>query len=260
MIHSSLPFPSDCWALNRRALLNTAPTETKHEIWLRSYVPVACCLLLPPASPVTPCLCLHGLHPPSAFWAPFLFHIMLDLPSPPPNNPSNHDEIVRSPGLTSLYSLHPLHGSMAAPLSPSGVVTETTPLIASTYSTVGEYLETRAQHMLQQAARNELVLNDPEDVDLTHEFASALYALHIVERHDRARGSARAAAYRASETARVRADLKDYAVCCLNMAMAYMGSGDEDKDDNDDDVLVVTRPLALKPGKATNGESDWTTE
>lgn len=185
---------------------------------------------------------------------------MLDVPSPPADHPSNHDEVVRSPGLTSLYSLHPLHGSMAAPLSPGGVVTETTPLIASTYSTVGEYLETRAQHMLRQAARNELQLNDPEDVDLTHEFASALYALHIVERHDRARGSARAAAYRASETARVRTDLKDYAVCCLNMAMAYMGTGDEDKDDNDDDVLVVTRPLALKPGKATNGESSSTKE
>lgn len=178
----------------------------------------------------------------------------LDLPPPPPDLPTNNGEVVRSPGLTSLYSLHPLHGSMAAPLSPSGVVNENTPLIASTYSTVGEYLNTRAQHMLQQAARNELQLGNPEDVDLTHEFASALYALHIVERHDRARGSARAAAYRASETVRVRADLKDYAVCCLDMAMAYLGTGDEDKDDDDDDVLVVTRPLALKPGKATNGE------
>lgn len=182
---------------------------------------------------------------------------MLDIPPPPEHQPSTADEVVRSPGLTSLYSLHPLHGSMASPFSPSGVATENTPLIASTYSTVGEFLETRAQHMLQQSARNELVLGDPEDVDMTHEFAAALYALHIVDRHDKIRGSARAAAYRASETARVRAELRDYAVACLDMALAFLGTGDEDKDDDDDDVLVLTRPLALKPGRATNGEYSW---
>lgn len=91
------------------------------------------------------------------------------------------------------------------------------------------------------------------NIDLTHELASALYALHVVERHDRARGSARAAASRASATARQRAALRDHALAVLDEAL-HGEQPDENKDD-EEDVLDLNFGLIIEPGNWTTGGS-----
>lgn len=113
-------------------------------------------------------------------------------------------------------------------------------------------LEVRAAELITQGAG--IYLAPPaDDLDITHELASTLYALHIVERHDRARGSARAAAFRASESVRTRAALRDHALACLDAALEYVtGPGDEMKDDDDDDVLLISRSLPVKERYTTS--------
>ncbi len=117
-------------------------------------------------------------------------------------------------------------------------------------------LEVRAAELIPQGAG--IYLAPPaDDLDITHELASTLYALHIVERHDRARGSARAAAFRASESVRTRAALRDHALACLDAALEYVsGAGDEMKDDDDDDVLLFSRPLPVKERYTTREWSE----
>jgi hypothetical protein len=115
-------------------------------------------------------------------------------------------------------------------------------------------LEVRANELLRAG---EAGINAPfdSDTDVTHELASVLYALHIVERHDRARGSARAAAYRANETLRTRVALRHRAVAALDAALAYCGTeGHMLRDEDDDDVLVLTRPLPVSVNNCTTGE------
>lgn len=131
--------------------------------------------------------------------------------------------------------------------------TERTPLIGVDDDTDSTPLEDRAKELLRAGERG-INVPMPDHMDITHELASVLYALHIVERHDQARGSARAAAYRASETLRTRIALRQRAVAALDAALAYCDTeqhwqGDED----DDDVLVLSRPLPVK-GKCTTRE------
>ncbi|GMK54603.1 hypothetical protein CspeluHIS016_0111890 [Cutaneotrichosporon spelunceum] len=106
-------------------------------------------------------------------------------------------------------------------------------------------LQVRAAELISGGAG--IYLAPPaEELDITHELGSTLYALHIVERHDRARGSARAAAFRASESVRTRAALRDHALACLDAALEYVTApGDEMKDEDDDDVLLISRPLPV---------------
>lgn len=113
-------------------------------------------------------------------------------------------------------------------------------------------LEVRAAELIAQGAG--ICLAPPADeLDLTHELGSSLYALHIMERHDRARGSARAAAFRASESVRTRAALRDHALATLDAALEYVtGPGEETKDDDDDDVLLISRPLPVKERYTTS--------
>lgn len=115
-------------------------------------------------------------------------------------------------------------------------------------------LEIRAAELIAQGAG--ICLSPPVDeLDITHELASSLYALHIVERHDKARGSARAAAFRASESVRTRAALRDHALASLDAALEYVtGPGEETKDEDDDDVLLMSRPLPVR-GRYTTSES-----
>lgn len=130
--------------------------------------------------------------------------------------------------------------------------TESSPLLLGGHPT--QPLEVRAAELIAQGASSSGIILPPPPLDLTHEFASSLYALHIVERHDRARGSARAAAFRASESARTRAALRDHALASLDAALEYVGLPDDDKDDeDDDDVLVMSRPLPVKR-RCTTGE------
>lgn len=135
---------------------------------------------------------------------------------------------------------------------------ELTPLVRTRPTTP---LEVRAAELIAQGAGICLAPPDDDEIDLTHELASTLYALHIVERHDRARGSARAAAFRHSESVRTRAALRDHALATLDAALEYVtGPGEETKDDDDDDVLLLSRPLPLK-NYYTTGECvlHWTT-
>ncbi|BEI89258.1 uncharacterized protein CcaverHIS019_0206200 [Cutaneotrichosporon cavernicola] len=106
-------------------------------------------------------------------------------------------------------------------------------------------LQVRAAELIREGVG--IYLAPPVDeLDITHELGSTLYALHIVERHDRARGSARAAAFRASESVRTRAALRDHALACLDAALEYVSApGDELKDEDDDDVLLISRPLPV---------------
>lgn len=129
---------------------------------------------------------------------------------------------------------------------------ETTPLLGGQHT---QPLEIRAAQLIEQGASPTGIILPPPPIDLTHEFASSLYALHIVERHDRARGSARAAAFRASESARTRAELRDHALASLDAALEYVGLPDDDNkdDDDDDDVLVMSRALPVS-GRCTTGE------
>ncbi|KAL1410057.1 hypothetical protein Q8F55_004059 [Vanrija albida] len=108
-------------------------------------------------------------------------------------------------------------------------------------------LQERAAQLLASGGGDSASL---PSIDLTHELASALYALHVVERHDRARGSARAAASRASATARQRAALRDHALAVLDQAL-HGEQPDENKDD-DEDVLDLNFGLIIEPG-------NWTT-
>lgn len=135
--------------------------------------------------------------------------------------------------------------------------TESTPLLLGGLQPTPP-LELRAAQLIAQGASSTGIILPSPPVDLTYEFASSLYALHIVERHDRARGSARAAAYRASESLKVRAELRDHALASLDAALEYVGlpEYDDKDDDDDDDVLVMSRPLPVKK-RLTTGEWWW---
>lgn len=123
--------------------------------------------------------------------------------------------------------------------------TERTPLVGTTHVD-DTPLEIRAEELLRAGAGGIAVPLTP-DMDLTHELASALYALHVVERHDRARGSARAAAYRASETLRTRVALRQRAILTLDDALSYCATEEHStRDEDDDDVLVLSRALPVR--------------
>jgi len=133
--------------------------------------------------------------------------------------------------------------------------TERTPLIGTNDDMIHDStpLEVVANELLRAGERG-INATMPNQVDITHEVASCLYALHIVERHDQARGSARAAAYRASETLRTRVALRHRAVAALDAALRYCDTEQHFvRDEDDDDVLALSRPLPVK-GKCTTRE------
>lgn len=130
--------------------------------------------------------------------------------------------------------------------------TERTPLITRVDSEDMDStpIEVRANELLRTGERG-ISVPIENNVDITHELASVLYALHIVERHDRARGSARAAAYRASATQRTRVALRHRAIEALDGALAYCDTEQHwQRDEDDDDVLVLSRPLPMHAGKS----------
>jgi hypothetical protein len=120
-------------------------------------------------------------------------------------------------------------------------------------------IEDRANELLRSGERG-ISVPLSHNLDITHELASVLYALHIVERHDRARGSARAAAYRASATLRTRVALRHRAIDTLDAALAYCDTEQHwQRDEDDDDVLVLSRPLPVHDHSSNRTTRKYTT-